>query len=200
MSRVTIVTVSDGDTNDVAVINPAFTSWNSATAAIDGTNVREEGIGRRNLDFATDIFHKSWQANFAGANTVALPASYGASPIVRGTSVELSYDTAGYSTPIVRCSFEYTTPVIPSGGHKLELYTKLMHYDSSWGNISPVGERKHAMGLVDEGIFGQTMLLNSVSGDFASGKVGLFAWVNKIGGTGTVLIQNIVISIDAYAG
>jgi hypothetical protein len=216
MSKATIVTVSDGDTNDVSVINPAFTSWNSATAAIDGTNVREEGIGRRNLDFATDIFHKSFNAGFSGFQSPMLhgtPGTLGAGQVNIGGVVEVAYDLTGYQTTagIVRCSFEYKTTTAPTGSENLRMECSLYYHNGTSYSILGTGNSStrhihHA--IAAKNAFGPVLLLGNLNGKTNgagahAGKIGLFAYVVETSAGSTAprgAIGNVQLSIDVYGG
>ena len=53
MSVVAITELLEGAANVVADVNSTLTSWETVSADIDGRNIREEGIERRNIEYAS---------------------------------------------------------------------------------------------------------------------------------------------------
>ena len=212
MSKVAPVRVVAGALNARASLNTAFTSWDTATATVDESNIRQEGIDRRNIDFDADIFHKVTTA--AWTNTIAPLAIQAAgtlatSPIVddSGNNVMVAFSHTAHQnlSGLVRCSFEVYTTVVPSSRFP-EVEAGLVYSASGSGSWSvlataPSGNRKLRQAKLGGTLRGQLTLLLPIL-DKTSGYIGLVAKLRQYG-TGANIegeIENVVLSVEAYGG
>lgn len=90
MSRVSVTRLAKGTARDAADLNATNDSWDSATASIDGTNIRDGGLANRNFSFGTvtPLAKRGFIAK-AGTSSSSAGTSYG--PITySGADLELT--------------------------------------------------------------------------------------------------------------
>ena len=205
MSRVTHSTVNPGDTNDRAVLNTVFTSWNAQTQEVDEENVAPQAIDRINVDFATNIFHKAVQATFAGATgggTIIAATSYADVPTTVSSPVKLQFDLTGHepTSRVVRCSFQVTS----TGVHVddfLGLQARLLESSdgTNWDHIADT-ERDLKSAIKGRHLRGNILLIGLVPSDSTWVGVEFIRTTTTDGSsvTAVVRVQDVVLYIDGY--
>ena len=207
MSRVDIVTVSDGEANTITNLNTMFNasanSWDTATASVNEENVRREGIDRGNINFSSDQWVKFTQGEWTTA--YALTTAFLGQPIPMGTVVQVTAAHGGYLTNqrVVRASMEVVGTGVPGGGQTLEVQAKLIvstNGGASWSDLhtSPAGIRTVRNSLGAHHTNGIICLHGLVSVD--SCIVGIDARMVRSGGAGTANLDNVVMTMEALGG
>jgi|TARA_R110000824_G_scaffold218089_1_gene404571 hypothetical protein len=205
MSRVTILTVNPGDVNDRATLNTTFDTWDAATAVVDETNVRPEGIDRRNIDFQTDIFHYFKQASFPGGLVLAYGTT--ADQTYTGAPVGTPYQTATFdlsnhqaSSRIARASFHVRAGSGSGSVGRVGIKARLLEWTgSAWsyvGASADATERRLQSGGAGSRVSGTIFLIGPLSS--SATKVGIDAAILQTAGSPTITMEDIVINVDGY--
>ena len=199
MSKVTHSTVNPGDTNDRAVLNTVFTSWNAQTAVVNEENVAPQAIDRINVDFATNIFHKAVQATFDGATTITA-TSYANTPTsVGGSAVRLNFSLTSHqaTSRIARCSFQVTSSSTHANDY-IGLQARLLKSTNgvSYSHIADT-ERDLKSAITGRELRGNILLIGLVDSDTTYVAVE-FIETTTGGGTSAVDVEDVVLYIDGY--
>lgn len=202
MSKVTHSTVNPGDTNDRAVLNTVFTSWNAQTAVVNEENVAPQAIDRINVDFATDIFHKAVQATFAGPHTITA-TSYTNNPTnltdTGEGAVRLNFSLTSHqpTSRIARCSFQVTSSSTHANDY-IGLQARLLKSTNgvSYSHIADT-ERDLKSAIMGRELRGNILLIGLVDSDTTYVAVE-FIETTTGGGTSAVDVEDVVLYIDGY--
>jgi hypothetical protein len=94
MSLVSITELISGAVNSAADANATMTSWENASTLVDGQNIREEGVERRNIQYPT-ITNPNYLHRYNTNNrTVAIQSTSFFTPSASGRPVVLGSDGA----------------------------------------------------------------------------------------------------------
>ena len=173
MSQISLTEFFPGDAFDATAINNALTSWNTASASIDGSNVREEGLTRRVIVQGA-IQPPAMRDSYTNAGPVTLTTSATPTMIAFGGTVAkvgpLSYDKSNGDMLLVRLSCRFkinsaTTPKEPELG--LYLYYGLFANDAAadasvagdWTKMTS-SDRFHELSTTYNGTYGNVLEYN----------------------------------------
>jgi hypothetical protein len=112
MSRVTVDNIAVGESCTITSPNSTISSLATATAAVDATNVRQEGIDLRNLSipgacFVTFEQFPSGSFNTSPAATSAITnVGWIECPLINGSKPEITVNPASAAFLVVRMSVE----------------------------------------------------------------------------------------------
>ena len=124
MARIELNKISAGDTLSTATssgVNADIDQWNTETGSIDGENVREEGIDRRNLangafvepipSSLSGTYAKITSTTTVNAGNIGLSSS--SASVVTGALIgPVYYDPATDAGLKINVSFQFETPIV----------------------------------------------------------------------------------------
>ena len=153
MSRVNISEIDVGDVGATAKANTTLEQWNSATANIDETNVREEGLDERNFAPGTVLYSVR---SGASGDIVSSKTAYAEPPDVTLNTIIVDGDSVEF---IVRCSCQVEVERIANTSTQASVGLRLAyHLGGGW---NPLTSTERKFGYNPTQIFDEPYTLSS---------------------------------------
>jgi len=158
MARINLAPIGTGDPLSVNAVNADIDEWNLQTQSIDGENVREEGVDRRNVDTyqVSNPTTTSLSGSYAQFETAVTVQSSTPAAIAGSEMGPFTYDSSTDVGLKINVSFQYKTPEVQTANSAHPHYSnnirpnwafQLYYKDGSGGTYTAVTGTKRELSI-----------------------------------------------------